>query len=226
MELMFDDANLETLKEYTKVYPSVGVTCNPTIIKKEGKIDFFNHFKKVREMIGHKQSLHIQVVSQTAEEMVKEAERLVKNIDENVYVKIPSTKEGFKAMRELKAKGFNITATAIYTKIQGLLAISAGADYLAPYFNRIERRGESACEVISALRKDIDFSKSKAKILAASFHSGEQVIKAIEAGADAVTLQPKLLDEMVCADYINEAIVKFAEDWEESQEVKTILDCE
>ena len=59
MELMFDNANLETIKEFDEIYPYVGVTSNPTIIKKEGKIDFFNHFKKMRELIGKDKSLHI-----------------------------------------------------------------------------------------------------------------------------------------------------------------------
>lgn len=223
MELMFDNANFEILEKYTKIYPYVGVTSNPTIIKKEGKIDFFNHFKKIRSLIGDNHSLHIQVVSTSSQDIIKEAEKIVKNIDEEVYIKIPVTEEGLKAIKYLKAKGYKITATAIYTKIQGLLAISAGADYIAPYFNRIESRSEDASSVIACFRQNIDFSGAKTKILAASFHSGEQVIKALQAGADAVTLQPSLLSEMVCKDYIDSAIDTFANDWKESQNCNNIL---
>ncbi|MBO5884503.1 MAG: fructose-6-phosphate aldolase [Clostridia bacterium] len=229
MELMFDNANIETIKEFAEIYPYVGVTSNPTIIKKEGKIDFFNHFKQIREILGKDKSLHIQVVSQSAEEMIKEAEKIVKKIDKDVYIKIPVTEEGLKAIKTLKARGFKITATAIYTKMQGLVAIAAGADYIAPYFNRIQSRGSDAAATVACFRQNIDFFGKKTKILAASFHHGGQVIKALQAGADAITLSPELLREMICinpTNYIENAITTFAADWEESQGTKSILDCE
>ena len=229
MELMFDNANIDTIKEFAEIYPYVGVTSNPTIIKREGKIDFFNHFRKLREVIGADKSLHIQVVSQTAEEMIKEAEKIVENIDKDVYIKIPVTEEGLKAIKNLKSRGFRVTATAIYTKMQGLVAIAAGADYIAPYFNRIQSRGSDAAATVACFRQNIDFFGKKTKILAASFHHGGQVIKALQAGADAVTLSPDLLREMICinpTNYIENAITTFAADWEESQGTKSILDCE
>lgn len=226
MELMFDNVNLETLKEYTEIYPYAGITCNPTIIKQEGKLDFFEHFKQIREMIGFKHSLHIQVVSLTVDEILQEAKKIVEKLDQDVYIKIPVTEEGLKAIKILKEKGYKVTATAIYTKLQGLLAIAAGADYIAPYYNRIAHLGQNPCEVIATFRKDIDFSHAQTKILAASFHTSEQVTMAINAGADAVTLQPKLLKDMFNADYIDNALIKFANDWEQSQGCKNILDCE
>ena len=229
MELMLDNANIETIKEYAEIYPYIGVTSNPTIIKKEGKIDFFEHFRTIRKIIGMERSLHIQVVSQTTEEMIKEAEKIVKNIDKEVYIKIPVTEEGLKAIKNLKGRGFNITATAIYTKMQGLVAIAAGADYIAPYFNRIQSRGADASQTIACFRQNINYFGKKTKILAASFHHGGQVTNALQAGADAVTIQPDLLREMVCANYTNyidNAVTTFAEDWKESQGTNSILDCE
>ena len=223
MELMFDNANLETLEHYAEIYPYVGVTSNPTIIKAEGKIDFFNHFRKMRNLIETR-SLHIQVVSTNAKDIIEEAKRITTEIDKDVYIKIPVTEEGLKAIKVLKAEGYNITATAIYTKIQGLLAISAGADYIAPYFNRIEKRGGDPVETIACFHQNIVATNAKTKILAASFHSGEQVINALKAGAEAVTLQPSLLTEMVCQDYIDSAVEVFANDFESSQGYKNILE--
>jgi len=229
MELMLDTANLQTIKEFAEIYPYVGVTSNPTIIKKEGKIDFFAHFNKVRQIIGKDRSLHIQVVSTTAEEMIKEAEKIVDRIDKDVFIKIPVTEEGLKAIKNLKSRGFKITATAIYTKMQGLVAIAAGADYIAPYYNRIQSRGSDAQSTVACFRNNIDRFGKSTKILAASFHHGGQVTNALGAGADAVTIQPDLLREMVCANYTNyidNAVTTFAADWEESQGTKNILDCE
>ena len=228
MELMLDNANIKTIKEFAEIYPYVGVTSNPSIIKKEGKIKFFEHFNQIRKVLGNK-TLHIQVVSQTAPEMIKEAERIVEKIDKEVYIKIPVTEEGLKAIKVLKERGFKITATAIYTKMQGLVAIAAGADYIAPYFNRIQSRGSDAAATVACFRQNIDYFGKKTKILAASFHHGGQVIKALQAGADAVTIQPDLLREMICinpTNFIENAVSTFASDWEESQGCKNILDCE
>ena len=229
MELMLDNANIQTIKEFIDIYPCVGITSNPTIIKREGKIEFFNHFRTLRQLIGKERSLHIQVVSQTTEEMIQEAEKIVEKIDKDVYIKIPVTEEGLKAIKTLKSRGFKITATAIYTKMQGLVAIAAGADYIAPYFNRIQSRGSDAAATVACFRQNIDLFGKKTKILAASFHHGGQVIKALQAGADAVTISPDLLREMVCVNptnYIEKAITTFASDWEESQGCKSIIDCE
>ncbi len=229
MELMFDNANLETIKEFASIYPFVGVTSNPTIIKREGKIDFFNHFRELAKIIGPEKSLHIQVVSQNAEDMIKEAEKIVEKLNKDVYIKIPVTEEGLKAIKNLKARGFKITATAIYTKMQGLVAIAAGADYIAPYFNRIQSRGSDAAATVACFRQNIDFFGRKTKILAASFHHGGQVIKALQAGADAVTISPELLREMVCinpTNFIENAVTTFAADWKESQGSNSILDCD
>ena len=229
MELMLDSANLDMIEEFSAIYPYVGVTSNPTIIKKEGKINFFEHFKKIRSIIGMERSLHIQVVSTKAEDMIKEAEKIVEKIDKEVYIKIPVTEEGLKAIKVLKARGFKITATAIYTKMQGLVAIAAGADYIAPYFNRIQSRGSDAAATVECFRQNIDYFKKKTKILAASFHHGGQVVKALLAGADAVTLQPDLLRETICftpTNYIEDAVDTFAKDWKESQGCNNILDCD
>ena len=113
------------------------------------------------------------------------------------------------------------------TQIESFAA--AGADYIAPYFNRIQSRGSDAAATVACFRQNIDFFGKKTKILAASFHHGGQVIKALQAGADAITLSPELLREMICinpTNYIENAITTFAADWEESQGTKSILDCE
>lgn len=67
MEYMFDTANIELIKKYNEIFPTTGVTSNPSIIKKEGKIDFFNHFREIREIIGMDKTLHMQVVAKDCE---------------------------------------------------------------------------------------------------------------------------------------------------------------
>ena len=124
--------------------------------------------------------LHIQVLA--------ESDAILRNVDDKVFIKIPVTEQGLKAMRALKAKGVGVTGTAIYTKVQGLLAMETGADYIAPYFNRMQNMDIDPCDVISTFAKMIEKYNYKTKILAASFKNMGQVNSAFECGGQTATL--------------------------------------
>ena len=214
MEYLFDTANIESIKKYSEIFPITGITSNPSIIKLEGKIDFFQHFREIRQIIGMDKTLHIQVLAEDAEGMIAEANAILANVDDKVFIKIPTTPQGLKAMRLLKAKGVGITATAIYTKMQGLLAMEAGADFIAPYFNRMQNLDINPCEVITTFAQMIAEYHYSTKILAASFKNMGQVNTAFEYGAQAATLSPDLLVDAFKMPSIQKAVDDFAADWE------------
>ncbi|RTK47793.1 fructose-bisphosphate aldolase, partial [Enterococcus faecalis] len=93
-------------------------------------------------------------------------------------------------IKRLKEREFNLTATAIYTELQGFLAIGAGVDYLAPYYNRMENINVDAPTVIESLAQAIRTTQAQSKILAASFKNTTQMNRAIRAGAHALTADP------------------------------------
>ena len=216
MEILFDTANLTAIEEMTPYYPVSGVTTNPTILKAEGRIDFYDHFHRIRELIGAARTLHIQVLAQDWEGIVADAHRLIDQVDAGVYAKIPTTEQGIRAMRVLKEEGIGVTATAIYSKTQGMLAIAAGADYIAPYFNRMESLDIDTSATIKSLAKFIDRHGASCKIMAASFKNVAQVSAAFEAGAAAVTLHPDLLRAALAAPDVTQAVLAFADDWYET----------
>ena len=168
MEFLFDTANIGEIKKYGAIFPYTGVTSNPSIIKTEGRIEFFPHFREVRGIIGHERSLHIQTLARDWKGIIEETDAILSDVDEQVYIKIPTTEDGLKAMQILKRRGVHITATAIYTKAQGFMAISAGADYIAPYCNRMENMDINFADTIAALAQMISRG-FPTKILAASF---------------------------------------------------------
>ncbi|MFT4108797.1 fructose-6-phosphate aldolase [Propionicimonas sp.] len=213
MEILFDTANLAAIEEMTPLYPVAGVTTNPTIIKAEGRIDFYPHFRRIREIIGPDRTLHIQVLAQDADGIVADAHRLREEIDGRVYAKIPTTEQGIRAMRLLKDEGVGVTATAIYSKTQGMLAVAAGADYIAPYFNRMESLDIDTSATIKSLAKFIDRHGADCRIMAASFKNVAQVSAAFEAGAAAVTLHPDLLRAALSSPDITQAVDAFTQDW-------------
>lgn len=214
MEYMFDTINIEDIKHYSEFFKITGITSNPSIIKSEGKIDYFNHFKEIRKIIGMDKSLHIQVISENYDDIMAEANAILKNVDDKVFIKIPVTEQGLKAIRALKAKGFGVTATAIYTKVQGLLAMEAGADFIAPYYNRMENMDIDPKAVIATFAQMIKEYHYSTQILAASFKNMGQVNTAFECGAQTTTVQPALLHAALKMPAIKKAVEDFTADWE------------
>ncbi|MGT2933483.1 fructose-6-phosphate aldolase [Streptococcus catagoni] len=214
MEYMLDTLNVEEIKKWSRILPLAGVTSNPTIAKKEGKIDFFERIAEVRKIIGDKASIHVQVIAQDYEGILRDAAEIRKHCGDQIFIKVPVTTEGLAAIKSLKADGYHVTATAIYSLFQGLLAIEAGADYLAPYYNRMENLNIDAETVIGQLAEAIDRECSDSKILAASFKNVGQVNKAFALGAQAITASPDVFEAGFAMPSIQKAVDDFSKDWE------------
>ncbi|CFQ86862.1 TPA: fructose-6-phosphate aldolase [Streptococcus agalactiae] len=217
MEFLLDTLNLEAIKKWHYILPLAGVTSNPTIAKKEGDIHFFQRIRDVRKIIGREASLHVQVVAKDYQGILDDAAKIRQETDDDIYIKVPVTPDGLAAIKTLKTEGYNITATAIYTSMQGLLAISAGADYLAPYFNRMENLDIDATQVIKELAQAIERTGSSSKILAASFKNASQVTKALSQGAQSITAGPDIFESVFAMPSIAKAVNDFADDWKASQ---------
>ncbi|MBP1047758.1 fructose-6-phosphate aldolase [Enterococcus sp. BWM-S5] len=215
MEFMLDTANLADIKKYAEIIPLAGVTSNPSIVKNEGKIVFFEHMKKIREIIGKDCSLHVQVVAQDFDGMMADARAILANIDQKVYIKVPVNEEGLKVIKALKQEKIHVTATAIYTKFQAYLAIAAGADYIAPYFNRMENLNIDPREAIKEMALEIARTNSSTKILAASFKNVAQVNGALENGAQAATMGTDIISQAFSMPSIQKAVEDFTADWEQ-----------
>lgn len=211
---MLDTANLDEIKRYEEMIPIAGVTSNPTIIKKEGKIDFFSLMKQIREIIGNEKSLHVQVVAKDYDGMLKDAETILKKIDKHVFIKVPVSSDGIKVIKQLKREKVNVTATAIYTKFQAYLAIAAGADYIAPYYNRMENLNIDSRDAIFEMAQEIKRTNSATKILAASFKNVGQVNAALECGAHAATMGVDIISQAFAMPSIEKAVDDFTSDWE------------
>ena len=223
MDIMLDSLNLDAIKTWKEFIPLAGVTSNPSIARMEGGRPFFQQIRQVRDLVGDTVPIHVQVIAQDYEGILADAARIRQECGPGTYIKVPTTKEGLAAIQSLKNDGYFVTATAIYTAFQGLLAIEAGADYLAPYFNRMENLDIDPEMVIGQLWQVIEREKKSCKILAASFKNVGQVSRAVAAGAQAVTVSPDLLEAGLAHPSIAKAVDDFAKDWEASYQ-RTSLD--
>lgn len=213
MEFILDTVDLEEIKDGIDHMPISGVTSNPSIVKKTSPEDFFGHMRNIREIIGKDRSLHIQVISLDADTIVKEAHRILKEIDDQVYIKVPVSYEGLKAIKMLKEEGVNVTATAVYDLMQAYFALAAGADYIAPYVNRIGNLGSDPMELIGSLQDRIENDGYDCKIVAASFKGVEQIKNAFNYGAEVVTAPYAVLKQVFANPNIDKAVTDFNQDW-------------
>ncbi|MGO5072524.1 fructose-6-phosphate aldolase [Clostridium sporogenes] len=213
MLILLDTANIDSIKHINDIYPLDGVTTNPTIISKEKK-DFICILKEIRDIIGKEKMLHVQVIGSKAEEMIEEAIYLNEKIGSNLYVKIPVTEQGIKAMKELSKKGYKITATAIFTAQQALMAAKAGAEFVAPYVNRIDNLMADGIKVVSDIVSIFEIYNINSKVLAASFKNTEQIHNACLKGAHSVTVNEDLIKQLIYHPSTDLSVDNFIRDWE------------
>lgn len=138
--------------------------------------------------------MHVQVLSNTTDQIVAEAERL-HALPFDIVVKIPAHAAGLAAIKRLKQLDIPVLATAIYNVQQGVLAAMNGADYLAPYLNRIDNLGCDGLGVVADLQQFVERYQLPTKLLVASFKNVRQVLEVLKLGVHSATLPPDIADK-------------------------------
>ena len=217
MKLYLDDVNFDTIKKVADIYPIDGITSNPSVLKKSGKTPV-EQLRSVREFIGQDKMLMSQVVSTTAEDMIKEA-RVLKEIiadekEEKYFVKLPANPQGMRC-----------NATAIYDVTQGYVALEAGAKALAPYVNRIDNLGGDGLDVTRDLQHIIDVNGYDAVIVPGSIKSVRQILECARIPVYGVAVAGDVFDGMLDNIVVDNAVDKFNSDFADLVgEGKTYLD--
>ena len=223
MIYLLDTADLAAIRHCNEFYPISGVTTNPSIISR-AKTDFWPLVQEIRSIIGPDKMLHLQVTQRTAEEIVREAMLLRERVGGSFFAKIPISEEGLRATMQLKKLGIGVTVTAIFTPAQALMAAVAGADFVAPYLNRLDNLIGDGCEVVSAIVNQLKSYGSSCKVLAASFKNAEQVHKCATYGCHSVTLPYDIMKMLISHPMTDVAIAGFEKDWKSVYGKKTISD--
>ena len=212
MIYILDTADLEDIRHCNEYYPLAGVTTNPSIIAKE-RSDFWELIKQIRAIIGIDKMLHVQATEETAEKIVEEAKLLRDKVDGDFYIKIPICEEGLKATMMLKRIGMKVTMTAIITPAQALIAARAGADFVAPYVNRLDSILSDGTRVVTEIVEEFQVHGIQSKVLAASFKNAEQVHKCALAGCHSATVTADIMKSLISHPMTDAAIEGFRKDW-------------
>ncbi|UZN23146.1 fructose-6-phosphate aldolase [bacterium 3DAC] len=215
MKIYLDTANLQEIEAALKWGVLDGVTTNPTLIAREGR-DPDIHFKDILKLV-YPRPVSLEVVSEDAEGMIKEAREL-SNLSDNVVVKIPMTPDGIKAVTILSNEGIKTNVTLIFTPMQALLAAKAGATYVSPFMGRLDDRGWDGVKLVEEIVDifwNYDFDT---EIIAASTRSVRHVKEVALLGVDIVTMPFKVLKQMFNHPLTDEGIERFKSDWQALQQ--------
>lgn len=213
MKFLIDHADMEQIKRIYAIYPVDGVTTNPSILA-AGMKQPYEALREIRAFIGADADLHVQAVANTVAGICADADRIRAEVGEQTYIKVPATAVGLAAMKKLKKKGARITATAIYAPLQAFLAAKAGADFVAPYVNRMDNLGVNGIQMTKTMQDILDKNRLKTQILAASFKNSQQVLELCEYGIGAATIAPDVIDGLIRNDCVEQAVCAFVKDFE------------
>lgn len=210
MKLFIDTANVDEIKEINSWGVIEGVTTNPSLIAKEGKV-FENVVKEITEIVDG--PISAEVISMESEGMIKEGEELSK-IHENIVIKIPMCAEGLKAVSALARKGIQTNVTLIFSSNQALLAAKAGASYVSPFVGRLDDIGQEGIMLIEEIADIFNIHGIETEIISASIRHPQHVLTSAKAGADIATVPYKVFKQMLGHPMTDIGIEKFLKDWE------------
>ncbi|ENC9770389.1 TPA: fructose-6-phosphate aldolase [Citrobacter koseri] len=212
MELYLDTSDVEAVKSLARIFPLAGVTTNPSIVA-AGKKPLEVLLPELHDAMGGQGRLFAQVMASTAQGMVSDARKL-RAIIPDIVVKVPVTAEGLAAIKLLKAEGIPTLGTAVYGAAQGLLSALAGADYVAPYVNRVDAQGGNGIQTVNDLQQLLKMHAPHAKVLAASFKTPRQALDCLLAGCESITLPLDVAQQLISYPAVDAAVAKFEQDWQ------------
>ncbi|GAA5217119.1 fructose-6-phosphate aldolase [Corallincola platygyrae] len=214
IELYLDTADVEQVARFSKCLPLKGITTNPTILAQSNK-GLNQTLRDMKSVLGNNPTFHAQVISQDVQGMVEEAKQL-NELPYDMVVKVPATETGLAAIKLMKLEGIRVLATAIYSAQQGFFAALCGADYLAPYVNRIDAINGCGIDVVADLQILLDQNGLETKILAASFKNTQQAMEVMKLGIEAITLPVDVAAQMFAHPSVTPAVEQFRTDWKNS----------
>jgi len=214
MKIFLDTSDVDVVKYHCQTGLIDGVTTNPTLMMQAGRnpVKVISEISSLFTAVG---SISAEVVADTAEEMVLQSEQY-HSINDNVTIKVPCTYEGLKACKTLSDRNIEVNVTLIFSLSQSILAAKAGATYISPFVGRCEDNNIDGIDLISSIKRVFTLNSiTTTNILAASIRNLDHINDSYKAGADIVTLPPKIFEEMYKHSLTDQGLAQFDKDWKE-----------
>ena len=130
----------------------------------------------------------------SAPDIVRDAHNLIETFDNKLVIKVPCTREGLQACRELRKDGTEVNVTLVFSAAQSILAAKTGADYVSVPVGLIDANSIAGLEVVRSVTALC--AKSDTKVIADNIHDVYKVTRAFYNGADIVSMPPEIFERM------------------------------
>ena len=214
MNFFLDSANLGEIREAVELGLIDGVTTNPSLIAKEGGVDFKRHIAAVCELVAG--DVSAEVTSLDTEGMLREGREYAR-IAPNVIIKCPLTRDGLKATRQLTSEGVRVNVTLCFSAAQAILAAKAGAAYVSPFVGRLDDVGQNGLAVLAEIVEIFRNYEWGTQVLASSIRHPIHVVEAARMGADVATMPLKVLNQLFQHPLTDKGLEKFLSDWHKGE---------
>lgn len=211
MKFFIDTAKVEDIKKASDMGVICGVTTNPSLIAKEGRV-FEEVIREITAIVDGPISGEVKATTADAEGMIAEGKSIAA-IHPNIVVKIPMTAEGLKACKVLAEEGIKVNMTLIFTANQALLAARAGAAYVSPFLGRLDDISVRGIDLIREISEMFSIADLDTEIIAASVRNPIHVTDCALAGADIATVPYKVIEQMIKHPLTDQGIEKFQADY-------------
>ncbi|OLE51065.1 MAG: fructose-6-phosphate aldolase [Acidobacteria bacterium 13_1_20CM_3_53_8] len=213
MKFFLDTANLDEIREAASLGIADGVTTNPSLIAKEGGVDFKQHIAAICEIVQGPVSA--EVTSLDVEGMLREGREYSK-IAPNVVIKCPLTADGLKATKQLTSEGTKVNVTLCFSAAQAILAAKAGAAFISPFLGRLDDIGQNGLLLLAEIIEIYSNYEWKTEVLAASMRHPIHVIEAARMGAHIATMPFKVIQQLIKHPLTDKGLEQFLADWHKS----------
>lgn len=194
MKFFLDTANLDEIRQAAALGLADGVTTNPTLIAKEGNVDFKQHIAEICKIVSGPVSA--ETTSDDRDEMLKQGREYVK-IAPNVVIKVPLTVAGLEATRIFDQEGIKVNVTLCFSSAQAVCAAKAGASFISPFLGRLDDIGDNGLRLLEEIIEIYDQYDWKTEVLAASLRHPIHVIEAARMGSDIATMPFKVFQQLL-----------------------------
>jgi len=167
-------------------------------------------YKEIKDMGINDISMEVMG---NADEMIAEGRRLFETFGFPCTVKVPMTRDGLEACRQLAYNNIRVNVTLIFSAAQAILAARAGAFYVSPFVGRLDDQSVAGLEVVRSISELYRIHGAPTQVLSASIRSVQRVVRSYYNGASVVTMPPQIFEQMYDHILTDMGMAIFENDW-------------
>ena len=153
----------------------------------------------------------VDVAAVGGEEMYREARELAK-ISDHVVVQLPLVEDAIAPMHRLSLEGVGVCANFVFTGAQAVLAAKAGASMVRVSLTDLDEHGRTSADVVHEIRTLLEASECECDVMVASPGTSTQFSECINAGAQIVSIQPRVLQSLLLHPLTDRGVDRFLSD--------------